>query len=72
MPYSKCDKMIWKEVEEKYGKDIAGKMIKSKYLSCITLEESQKYPGEVDIPERDISLAYKDVMKYPHNIEEWD
>lgn len=62
--------MIWEEVEKKYGKEIADKMNKSKYLHGITVELTED--GKVDIPEGDIMLAYKDVMGKPIYCEEWD
>ena len=62
--------MIWKEVEEKYDKKIADKMRQPKYLRGITVELTEE--GEVDIPERDIRLAYKDVMNLPIYPFEWD
>lgn len=62
--------MIWKEVEETYGKELADKMYKSKMLDGITVTTNDD--GTVDIPERDIRLAYKDVMKIPIHHLEWD
>jgi len=65
--------MIWKEVEEKYGKNVSEAMKNSKYLQCITCQEiiidSKK---EVDIPERDIELAFKDIKGEYINSLEWD
>lgn len=51
--------MIWSEVEDKYGKEMADKMKKSQYLFGITCVKRDD--GELDIPESDIELAYKDV-----------
>ena len=62
--------MIWSEVEKKYGKELATKMSKSKYLQGITIELTEE--GKVDIPEGDIVLAYKDVMNMPIHYMEWD
>ncbi|GAI09732.1 unnamed protein product [marine sediment metagenome] len=62
--------MIWEEVEEKYGKEIADKMKKSKMMCGITM--SLRADGKTDIPERDIELAYKDVMGKPIHPLEWD
>jgi len=62
--------MIWKEVEEKYGKHVAEAMKDSKYLECITCTMTKR--GEVDIPERDIELAYREITGgYIHPLE-WD
>ena len=62
--------MIWKEVEEKYGKKIADKMKKSGCLRGITVTKTKD--GEINIPECDIKIAYKDVMGYPIGDWEWD
>ena len=62
--------MIWEDVEKKYGKELADKMSKSKYLKGITVELTKE--GKVDIPEGDIVLAYKDVMNMPIHYMEWD
>ena len=62
--------MIWSEVIKKYGKELADKMRKSKYLQGITVELTEE--GKVDIPEGDIRLAYKDVMGKPIYYEEMD
>ena len=62
--------MIWEEVEKKYGKEIADKMSKSKYLRGITIELTKE--DKVDIPEGDIRLAYKDVMNMSIHFLEWD
>ena len=62
--------MIWEEVEKKYGKELADKMRKSKYLQGITVELTEE--GKVDIPEGDIRLAYKDVLGKPIHFLEWD
>lgn len=61
--------MIWREVEQKYGKTLAKKMKKSQYLDGITVTMRD---GEMDIPERDIDLAYRDVKKRYIHPEEWD
>ena len=62
--------MIWEDVEKKYGKELADKMRKSKYLQGITVELTEE--GKVDIPEGDIKLAYKDVTGKPIYYEEMD
>lgn len=62
--------MIWKEVEKKYGTKIANKMEKSEYLQGITLTMGPN--GKADIPERDIDLAYRDVMGKKIHPLEWD
>lgn len=62
--------MIWKEVVQKYGKELADKMKKSSYLNSITVTMTKD--GKVDIPERDIYLAYKDVTKQKIHPLEWD
>lgn len=51
--------MLWEEVEEKYGKELADKMSKSKWLNGITISYTED--GKIDIPESDIERAYKDV-----------
>ena len=51
--------MIWKEVEERYGKEIADKMAQSDMLTGITVVMRD---GEADIPYRDIDRAYMDVI----------
>ena len=62
--------MIWSDVEKKYGKEIADKMAKSEYLMAITVRK--RSDGEIDIPERDIYLAYKDVVGKPIHPFEFD
>ena len=62
--------VTWKDVERKYGKEMAEKMKHSIYLECITCTFTEN--GEVDIPERDIDLAYRDVTGKPISIFEWD
>ena len=47
--------MIWKEVEEKYGKTAADLMRKSPWLEGITVTMRG---GEMDIPEEDIERAH--------------
>ena len=62
--------MIWKDVEEQYGMDMANRMKNSKMLTGITVTIQED--GEFDIPERDIELAYRDVTGgYIHPFE-WD
>lgn len=62
--------MIWEEVEKKYGKELAEKMKKSGYLvgNTVTITEG----GKIDIPERDIDLAYRDVTGKKIHESEWD
>ena len=62
--------MIWEEVENKYGKEIADKIKKSPFLRDVTVELRED--GKVDIPERDIELAYKDITGKPIQPWEWD
>ncbi len=62
--------MIWEDVELRYGKKLTDKMKKSQYLQGITVKKLPN--GEIDIPERDIDLAYRDVKKKPISITEWD
>lgn len=62
--------MIWTDVEKKYGKRLANKMKKSEYLQGITVIAGPN--GEADIPERDIDLAYRDVMGKKIHPLEWD
>lgn len=60
----------WKDVEKKYGKRMADRMRKSQYLECITVTRLPN--GEIDIPERDIDLAFRDVNKKYIHPSEWD
>jgi len=62
--------MIWEEVEKIYGKALAKKMEKSKYLQGITVTMTKE--GKTDIPEHDIHLAYKDVTGKKIHPLEWD
>ena len=62
--------VTWNEVIEKYGEDMASKMKKSVYLQCITVQMNEN--GEVDIPERDINLAFRDVTGGKIEHWEWD
>ena len=61
--------MIWSEVEKKYGKEMADIMKTSQFLECITVTLRD---GEMDIPERDIDLAFRDVNGIAIGPEEWD
>ena len=61
--------MFWEEVIEFYGEELAEKMEKSEYLCCVTVVMRD---GKADIPERDIDLAYRDVMKLDIHPSEWD
>jgi hypothetical protein len=62
--------MLWQEVIDKYGKEMAKKMSKSKMLRGITM--TMTADGKPDIPESDIYLAWKDVTgKKIHDLE-WD
>ena len=61
--------MIWKEVEEAYGKELADKMKESSYLDGITITMRD---GEADIPESDIHLAFKDTVGRKISPGEWD
>ena len=63
-------KMLWSDVEKKYGKETAKKMSKSQYLRGITLLFTED--GKTDFPETDIRLAYKDVTHLPIHPLEWD
>ena len=62
--------VTWKSVEKKYTKTVADKMRKSPYLQGITCKLTKT--GEVDIPERDIDLAYRWLTKQKIGVEEWD
>jgi hypothetical protein len=62
--------VTWSEVEKKYGKELSDKMSKSQYLECITV--TLAFDGTWDYPERDIDLAYRDIMKLPISSLEWD
>ena len=57
-------------VEKKYGKKVADKMKDSPYLQGITCRLTET--GEVDIPERDIDLAYRWLTKQKISEGEWD
>jgi hypothetical protein len=61
--------MIWQEVEEKYGKEIADKMKTSHWLDCITITMRD---GEPDIPEEDLDRAYRSIQGLPIHPLEWD
>lgn len=61
--------MFWEDVIEFYGIELASKMEKSKYLCCVTVEMKD---GKTDYPERDIDLAYRDVMGMDISSLEWD
>lgn len=65
-----CKEMKWKKVVEIYGKEMAAKMKKSKMLRGITMTILPN--GELDIPESDIRLAYKDVTGQKIHDLEWD
>ena len=62
--------MIWKIVEETYGKENAEKMKHSNYLQGITVSLNED--GEIDYPESDIELAFKDVKGEKIHSYEWD
>jgi len=62
--------MIWEEVEEKYGKELADRMKTSEYLVGNTVSIGKD--GKIDIPERDIDLAYRDVTGKKIHAWEWD
>ena len=62
--------MIWKEVEKKYGKEMADKMSKSLFLTGITISINKD--GETNIPETDIIRAYKDVTGKKIHPLDWD
>lgn len=62
--------MIWEEVEIKYGKEMARKIKASPYLQGCTVELRED--GEIDIPDRDIELALKEIMGKPIQPWEWD
>ena len=61
--------MIWTEVETKFGKEMADAMKHSQYLQGITVSFKD---GEIDYPESDIWLAFKDVMGEKINYFEID
>ena len=62
--------MEWFEVVAKYGKEMSAKMAKSGYLENITLSINDD--GKVDIPDRDIELAYRDIKGGKIYVAEWD
>lgn len=51
--------MLWRDVEIQFGKEMADAMKHSQYLQGITVSFKD---GEIDYPESDIRLAFKDVM----------
>lgn len=61
--------MKWIEIIDIYGLELANLMKKSSYLQGITVTISD---GEFDIPERDIKLAYRDVIGAEISPLEWD
>lgn len=61
--------MIKKEIEEKYGKALAKKIMKSDMLNGITVTMRN---GEMDIPESDIKLAIKHIKGEKIHDLEWD
>lgn len=62
--------MIWQEVINEYGEEMAAKMKKSNMLRGITMTILPN--GDRDIPESDIRLAYKDVTGQKIHDLEWD
>ncbi len=52
-------KMLWKDVEKKYGKKMAEKMKESRYLNENTVIKN----GEIDYPKWDVYVAHRDVTK---------
>ena len=62
--------MIWKTVEQTYGKENAEKMKKSSYLQGITVSFTKD--GEIDYPKSDIELAFRDIKKEKIHSYEWD
>lgn len=79
--------MFWSEVVEKYGEDTADRMSKSMYLTGNTCtiefkdrrdadaryEDLLSGEADIDIPECDIELAYRDViLKEKINSMLWD
>ncbi len=61
--------MYWEQVEKIYGKKLANKMKKSKYLQGITVILKD---GKHDIPKEDIERAYKDVTGEKIQDTDWD
>lgn len=76
--------MLWKNIIEKYGEEMAQKISASKYMQGITVEfvkkdgtpasyeDVEKGDCDIDIPERDVELAYQDVMGKKIPTECWD
>lgn len=62
--------MIWSEVEELFGLELAGKMRNSLYLKGVTCSLTSS--GELNFEESDILLAFKDVMGFLIGDLEWD
>jgi hypothetical protein len=56
------------EAIRKYGEETYQKM--SKFMGVITVSLDEN--GEVDIPERDLELAYKQLHGYKMHSFEWD
>jgi hypothetical protein len=62
--------VTWESVIKKYGKRMANKIGRSKYMYGITLSYNDK--GEVDIPEGDINRAIRDIKGKKIHPLEWD
>lgn len=56
------------EAIKKYGKETFEKM--GEYMDGITISVDED--GDIDIPDRDLELAYKQLKGYKLNPEEWD
>jgi hypothetical protein len=60
----------WKQVIETYGEEMADKMQKTGYLDCITCVLLPS--GEIDIPQRDIDIAFRAANGGRISEMEWD
>lgn len=60
----------WKQVVEKYGEEMAEKMRDSEWLYGITCTILPS--GEIDIPQRDIDIAFRAANGETISEMEWD
>ncbi|MFA5409186.1 MAG: hypothetical protein WC343_10500 [Bacilli bacterium] len=60
----------WKQVIETYGEEMAAKMRDNEWLDCITCTILPS--GEIDIPQRDIDIAFRAANGGIIGDMEWD
>jgi len=60
----------WEQVVERYGKDVADRMAKSRWLDCITCYMNEE--GVAVIPQRDIDIALRAINGEEIGDWEWD